>query len=90
MEGGALKSVDVIIVGAGWSGLYARPIFKTQAWLTILNIEAKDRVGGKTCSVSNGRRGIVDVGAAWMNDTTQRRIYVTPVFLIGAGAIFLC
>jgi monoamine oxidase len=68
------KSIDVIIVGAGLSGLQAATDLQA-AGLTTLNLEAKDRVGGKTYSVSNGRKGTVDVGAAWINDTTQRRMY---------------
>ncbi|RDW57251.1 hypothetical protein BP5796_12701 [Coleophoma crateriformis] len=68
------KAVDVIIVGAGLSGLQAATDCHG-AGLTTLVLEAKDRVGGKTCSVSNGRGGTVDVGAAWINDTTQRRMF---------------
>jgi monoamine oxidase len=67
-------SIDDIIVGAGLSGLQAATDLQA-AGPTTLNLEAKDRVRGKTYSVSNGRRGTVDVGAAWINDTTQRRMY---------------
>jgi monoamine oxidase len=72
--GESATSVDVIIVGAGLSGLQAATDLQ-KAGLTTLNLETKDRVGGKTYSVSNGRGGTVDVGAAWINDTTQRRMY---------------
>lgn len=72
--GEQVKSVDVIIIGAGLSGLQAATDLQA-AGLSTLNLEAKDRVGGKTYSVSNGRKGTVDVGAAWINDTTQRRMY---------------
>jgi monoamine oxidase len=36
-----------------------------------------DRVGGKTLSVqaSPGSEGVLDMGAAWINDTTQSEIY---------------
>jgi len=68
------ETYDVIIIGAGLSGLQAATDLQA-AGLNILVLEAKDRVGGKTYSVSNGQGGTVDVGAAWINDTTQRRMY---------------
>lgn len=66
---------DVIVIGAGLSGLQAATELEA-AGLNIVVLEAKDRVGGKTLSVSNGRGGTVDVGAAWINDTTQKRMWV--------------
>jgi pyruvate/2-oxoglutarate dehydrogenase complex dihydrolipoamide dehydrogenase (E3) component len=72
--GEQVTSIDVIIIGAGLSGLKAATDLQA-AGLTTLNLEAKGRVGGKTYSVSNGRKGTVDVDAAWINDTTQRRMY---------------
>lgn len=42
-----------------------------KAGLSTLVLEAKDRVGGKTWSVTAAQGGIVDLGAAWINDTTQ-------------------
>ncbi|KAL2691275.1 hypothetical protein Neosp_001656 [[Neocosmospora] mangrovei] len=67
---------QVIIVGAGLSGLRAaREVHN--AGLSYIVLEAMDHVGGKTLSVkasSNGK-GIVDLGAAWLNDTSQSAIY---------------
>jgi monoamine oxidase len=66
---------DVIIVGAGLSGLQAAHDIQ-QAGLSCVVLEARDRVGGKTWSVplANGK-GVVDIGAAWTNDTNQTHIY---------------
>ncbi|KAH6716391.1 hypothetical protein BKA61DRAFT_603064 [Leptodontidium sp. MPI-SDFR-AT-0119] len=55
--------VDVVVVGAGLSGLSAA-VAIYEAGLTVLVLEAKDRVGGKTYSVSNGDKGVVELGAA--------------------------
>jgi monoamine oxidase len=66
---------DVIIIGAGLSGLQAATDLQASG-LKIKVLEAKDRVGGKTLSIPTGRGGTVDVGAAWINDTTQRRMWV--------------
>jgi monoamine oxidase len=70
---------DLVVVGAGPSGLEAALSAKT-AGLSVAIIEARDRVGGKVWSVplASGR-GNVDLGAAWINDTLQPRVwkYVT-------------
>ncbi|KAF2098756.1 putative amine oxidase [Rhizodiscina lignyota] len=68
-------SVDVIVVGAGLSGLRAA-VDIYRAGLSVLVLEARDRVGGKTLSLdSSGRGGKVDVGAAWINDSNQSEMY---------------
>lgn len=65
---------DVVVVGAGLSGLQAAYVAQ-QAGLSVVVVEARDRVGGKTWSVplASGR-GYADLGAAWVNDRTQSRI----------------
>ncbi|EXJ89087.1 hypothetical protein A1O3_02151 [Capronia epimyces CBS 606.96] len=63
------RDYDVIIVGAGLSGLQAaRNIDK--AGLSYVVLEARDRVGGKVCTVEVSK-GIVELGAAWTNDQNQ-------------------
>ncbi|PYH79800.1 flavin-containing amine oxidase [Aspergillus uvarum CBS 121591] len=66
---------DVIVVGAGFSGLQAA-YSAQQAGLSTLVLEARDRVGGKVWSVplASGR-GCVELGAAWINDTLQPRVW---------------
>ncbi|KAK0371325.1 amine oxidase B [Colletotrichum limetticola] len=65
---------DVVIVGAGLSGLQAA-YSAQQAGLSVAVVEARDRVGGKTWSVplASGR-GVADLGAAWINENTQSRM----------------
>ncbi|KAK2804520.1 hypothetical protein FQN50_006595 [Emmonsiellopsis sp. PD_5] len=65
---------DAIIVGAGLSGLQAA-LSLHQTGLSVCVLEARDRVGGKTCSVPLETGGCVELGAAWINDTNQRRMY---------------
>ncbi|KAK5110444.1 hypothetical protein LTR62_005795 [Meristemomyces frigidus] len=69
--------VDVVVVGAGLSGLKtARDL--QGAGLRVKVLEARDRVGGKTWSRSV-RGGTCDVGAAWINDSTQSYMYALAV-----------
>ncbi|GAB7361490.1 hypothetical protein MBLNU230_g1546t1 [Neophaeotheca triangularis] len=65
---------DVIIVGAGLSGLQAAWSAK-QAGLSTIVVEARNRVGGKVWSEPTlGGLGKADLGAAWVNTNHQPRI----------------
>ncbi|KAJ9608974.1 hypothetical protein H2200_006745 [Cladophialophora chaetospira] len=76
-----VQSVDVVVVGAGLSGLKAA--YEVQkAGYSCLVVEARDRVGGKTYSVDPlGENKYVDLGAAWINDTNQSHIYALAMSL---------
>lgn len=68
-------TVDVVVVGAGLSGLQAAYDLQ-KSGLSCVVVEARDRVGGKTWSVDPlGTGGSIDVGAAWINDTSQAKIF---------------
>ncbi|KAF5003431.1 hypothetical protein FDECE_10028 [Fusarium decemcellulare] len=71
----AQESYDVVIIGAGLAGLSAaHEVLK--AGLTCVVLEARDRVGGKTWSQPNADgKGVIDLGAAWINDSNQSRVY---------------
>lgn len=70
-----LTDFDVVVIGAGLSGLKAA-IDVQAAGLSCVVLEARDRVGGKTWSIhSEGKAVGVDVGAAWINDTNQSKIW---------------
>lgn len=71
---GSSKTVDVVVIGAGLSGLRAA-LGVQAAGLSYAVVEAIDRVGGKTLTVPSKKSGpgVNDVGAAWINDTTQSK-----------------
>jgi monoamine oxidase len=66
---------DVVIVGAGLSGLQAAVTIHNEG-LSYIVLEARDRLGGRTLS-SRSRSGDVkaELGAAWINDTNQSRMW---------------
>ncbi|OGE47994.1 hypothetical protein PENARI_c034G02123 [Penicillium arizonense] len=69
-------AVDVVVVGAGLSGL--REALAIQAvGLSRAVVEATDRVGGKTPTLQSKKvgPGVNDLGAAWINDTSQSEMH---------------
>lgn len=71
----ATRVADVVVVGAGLSGLQAASDLQ-KAGYSCAVVEAKDRVGGKTLTttVEHGS-GVLDLGAAWINDRTHHKTY---------------
>lgn len=59
-ESGLVDVVDVIVIGAGASGLRLARIV-SQAGMSVAVLEARDRVGGRLLSVDPG----IDLGATW-------------------------
>lgn len=67
------EQVDVAIIGAGLAGLTAAHRV-LQAGHSCVVLEARDRIGGRIYSHQLTGGGIVDLGAAWINDTSQSRM----------------
>ena len=70
------KAVDVVIIGAGLSGLQAALRLQAEGVQCVV-VEATGRVGGKVLSLPSRKdgSGVTDVGAAWMNDTNQSEMF---------------
>lgn len=62
--------VDVVIVGAGLAGLYAAQVL-SQNGASVVVLEARDRVGGRTLSQRIGS-GIFDLGGQWLGPAQHR------------------
>ncbi len=68
--GGSRADADVVIVGAGVAGLCAaRRLFRQG--VSVLVLEARDRVGGRTLSQRVGRE-VLDLGGQWIGPTQDR------------------
>ena len=57
---------DTIIIGAGWSGAVAAKHLASKGY-SVLVLEARDRVGGRARTWTNGAGLKVDVGCSWIH-----------------------
>lgn len=71
---GSSMSVDVVVVGGGLSGLQTAHDIQRSGYSCVV-LEARDRVGGKTWSQPTKGGSVIDVGAAWINDSNQSKMY---------------
>jgi monoamine oxidase len=68
-----VAEVDYCVVGAGFAGLAAALRLK-QAGRSVALLEARDRVGGRTFTVTRPDRTWIDRGGAWVGPG-QDRVY---------------
>lgn len=89
-------SVDIAVVGAGLAGLAAAEAL-TAAGMSVVVIEADDRVGGRTLNYDLGDGKVVEVGGQWVGPTQQHlidlanRLHVAtyPTFTTGRSIAML-
>lgn len=74
---------DVIVVGAGYSGLSAARLLK-DAGKKVLVLEARDRVGGRVHTKHLEQGQYIDLGAQWIGPTQTRMYEMLKEFRIPA------
>eukprot|EP01084_Bolivina_argentea_P045423 83618_1 len=84
---------DVIIIGAGYSGLSAGLYFKDCNMHNFLILEARNRVGGRCCTdyvdLDNGTKCYVDSGAAYVGPTQNRLLRICNRFGIQTFHVYM-
>ncbi len=65
------QTVDVAVVGAGLAGLTAARDL-VDAGRSVMVLEARDRVGGRTLNEDLGDGKVVEVGGQWIGPTQDR------------------
>ena len=65
------RDADVVVVGAGLAGLTAAREL-TAAGASVVVLEARDRVGGRTLNEELGDGQVVEVGGQWIGPTQDR------------------
>lgn len=67
----SLGEARVVVIGAGLSGLSAARKLQ-DAGVSVLVLEARDRVGGRTLSHETAQGDRIDLGAQWIGPTQDR------------------
>jgi monoamine oxidase len=81
------RAVDVAVIGAGIAGLAAADAV-TEAGLSCVVLEARDRVGGRIWTSAEWSDLPVDLGASWIHGTEGNPIYDEANRLGLATAVF--
>jgi monoamine oxidase len=70
--GAAPRRADVVIIGAGLAGLTAARQLVRAGIRSVLVLEARDRVGGRTLNQPVGGGQVVEAGGQWVGPTQHR------------------
>ncbi len=82
-----MDTVDVVVIGAGLAGLSAaRDLLKEGVDVVVL--EARDRVGGRTFTVTEADGVVVEHGGQWVGPTQDRALALIEEFGLGTFTQF--
>src|SRR5918912_632895 len=79
--------VDVAVVGAGLAGLTAARRI-ARAGRSVLVLEARERVGGRTLNHSIGGGDVIEVGGQWVGPTQDHVLVLMRRLRIGSFATY--
>ncbi|MGB7477815.1 MAG: FAD-dependent oxidoreductase, partial [Polyangiales bacterium] len=84
-EGGvATRHVNLVVIGAGLSGLMAGRELRKRGVDSFVVLEARERVGGRTLNMPIGGGHIVEVGGEWIGP--GQNAIATLIDELGIGA----
>ena len=75
-------SADVVVVGAGFAGLAAARQLAA-AGASVVVLEARERVGGRTLNAAIGGGKVIEVGGQWAGPTQTRLLDVAAELGVG-------
>ncbi|OWF56713.1 amine oxidase [flavin-containing]-like isoform X1 [Mizuhopecten yessoensis] len=75
------SQVDVVVIGAGLSGLAAAKLLD-ETGFSVLVLEARDRVGGRTFTEHNDKVNYVDLGGSYVGPTQNRLLRLADEFKV--------
>ena len=76
------QRVDVVVVGAGLAGLTAARA-TLAAGLSVLVLEARDRVGGRLLNHTLEGGAVVELGGQWVGPTQDRVLDLADELNVG-------
>jgi len=87
IAGSVHDGYDAVVVGAGYAGLAAARRV-TLAGKSVIVLEARDRVGGKTLNESIGGGAITELGAGYVGPTQDELLKLAKHFGVGTFPVF--
>lgn len=66
------RSVEVIVIGGGISGLCAAKLLALEYGVSVIVLEARNRVGGRTNTLEDPKFKYADLGGAYVGPTQDR------------------
>lgn len=87
IAGSAHDGYDAVVVGAGYAGLAAARRLKL-AGKSVIVLEARDRVGGRTLNESIGGGAITELGAAYVGPTQDEIFKLAKHFGVGTFPVY--
>jgi monoamine oxidase len=83
-----VKKADVVVVGAGFSGLAAARAL-VAAGKSVVVLEARDRVGGRTDNASiAGGKAIAEIGGEFVGPTQDRILALAKAMGVGTFPVY--
>ena len=82
------KSVEVVVIGGGISGLCAAKLLSLENGVSVIVLEARDRVGGRTNTLEDPRFKYADLGGAYIGPTQNRIVRVAKELGVQTYKVF--